>query len=519
MFRKIVSQLSFSPALVGQLGFYARRLRKEEMTRRLGLIFVALALVVQGLVVFQPTESANASNANDFIPGGLGLGSSRSLNNFVGPYDRNERHLKEIMNYFGITREEITSTTFGKFKVGTKKSYGFENRAGSTKIDITDANYKKVTTIYGRPLTIWGNTPDQEMYAYVGHSTKIGWFAILQNCGNLITNAYPDKPTPPAPAKIETSKTAVNQSQDGVDATKTHALENDVITYTVTARNSGGTSKEVSLTDSLRDVLTFSELTDTGGGTYNAVNQTLSWGKANIRPGQTVTKKYTVTMDDNLVTTKENCEMTNLFIDQVVTVPVGCTTPPAVIEVDKTAKNISQGNVDAETVTAEENDRLVFTLSVENSGGTPAAFTFRDSLSDALEYATLTDRGGGTFDEEAKVLTWPEVTLEPGETQTRTFAMAIISEIPATPTGISDPSSYDCHIENTFYDAYIVIPVSCAPPKIVEQVVTELPTTGPTENVIFGSVLLAVVSYFFFRSKQLGREVRLIRRDLNAGNI
>lgn len=53
MFRKIVSQLSFSPALVGQLSFYAKRLRKEQATRRLGLVFVAMALVVQSLVVFQ----------------------------------------------------------------------------------------------------------------------------------------------------------------------------------------------------------------------------------------------------------------------------------------------------------------------------------------------------------------------------------------------------------------------------------------------------------------------------------
>src|SRR6218665_1576419 len=112
MFKKIVSQLSFSPALVGQLGFYARRLRREQATRRLGLIFVALALVVQSLVVFQPPEAANASSNNDFIVGGLGLGSNRSLNNFLGPYDRNERHLKDIMNYFGITRQDITNTTF-----------------------------------------------------------------------------------------------------------------------------------------------------------------------------------------------------------------------------------------------------------------------------------------------------------------------------------------------------------------------------------------------------------------------
>ncbi len=61
MFRKLVSNLAFSPALVGQLGFYAKRLRKEEATRRAGLVFVALALVVQSFSVFSPPESATVS--------------------------------------------------------------------------------------------------------------------------------------------------------------------------------------------------------------------------------------------------------------------------------------------------------------------------------------------------------------------------------------------------------------------------------------------------------------------------
>jgi len=68
MFRKIVSNLTFSPALVGQLGFYAKRLRKEEATRRVGLIFTALALVVQGFAVFTPPESANAASGHNGEP-------------------------------------------------------------------------------------------------------------------------------------------------------------------------------------------------------------------------------------------------------------------------------------------------------------------------------------------------------------------------------------------------------------------------------------------------------------------
>lgn len=71
MFKKIVSNLPFSPALVGQLGFYTKRLRKEEATRQLGLIFVVLTLIIQLLVIFQPPESANSSSPNDTFSGSI----------------------------------------------------------------------------------------------------------------------------------------------------------------------------------------------------------------------------------------------------------------------------------------------------------------------------------------------------------------------------------------------------------------------------------------------------------------
>jgi hypothetical protein len=206
-------------------------------------------------------------------------------------------------------------------------------------------------------------------------------------------------------------------------------------------------------------------------------------------------------------------------MDKTVTVPVACTTPPARIEVGKDAKNVTQGNVAATTVPAKEKDRIVFTLTAKNMGGSPKEFVFVDTLSDTLEYAKVIDTGGGTFDEQKKTLTWPAVTLQPGASDSRTFAIQILDTIPATPQGLSDPSSYDCRIENTFLSAYVVIPVTCATPKVVEQVVTELPTTGPAENMIFAGIVFAIVVFFYYRSKQLGTEVRLIRRDINGGTI
>lgn len=521
MFKKIVSQLSFSPALVGQLSFYAKRLCKEQTTRRLGLVFVALALVVQSLTIFQPPEPANAASNNDFVVGGLGLGSNRSLNNLLNPYDRNDRNLKDIFNYFGITREEITATSFQKITIGSKKSYGFENRAGSTSINITDGNFNPVRTIYGRPLTIWGHSPNDYMWAYVGHSSKTGWFAILQSCANLVTENYPTPPTPPpAPAKIETNKTAINSSQGNIDASKKNAVANDRITYTLTAQNTGGTAKAVEFSDNLKDILEFSRLVDNGGGTFNQTTNNLTWPAVNLGPGAKVTKTYTVQMKSSLVTTKKNCDMINKFFDKSVVVPVGCTTPPAIVDFNKTAINVSQGNIDATKATAKEKDRITFTLTAKNSGGTAKNVVFEDNVRDTLEYAKLVDNGGATYDKDKAMLTWPTVNLKPGETQVRTFTVQLLDKIPATPQGLSDPSSYDCRIENAFYDADVIIPVTCTtPPKVVEEIVKELPTTGPRENMLFAGILLAVVAFFYFRSRQLNTEVRLIRRDVNGGTF
>jgi len=519
MFKKIVSQLSFSPALVGQLGFYARRLRKEQATRRLGLIFVALALVVQSLVVFQAPEPSNASSSTDFIPGGLGLGSARSLNNFLGPYDRNERNLQDVFNYFGITRAEITATSFGHFSAGNTIGFGFGNKPGASPVTITNSNYQPVTTIYGRKSTTWTDSASTQIYGWIGHSSKVGWFAIMQACGNLVTNVIPPVPTPPSPAHIVANKTAVNTSQSNIDATKTSARVNDKITYTVTAQNKGGTAKQIEVKDNLRDVLTFSKLINNGGGTFDTTTQNLTWPSVTLGPNGQVSHTYTVQMNSSLETTKTTCTMTNGFLGSNLTIPVGCTTPPANIVFSKTATNVTQGNIDATKTTAKEKDSLTFTITASNTGGTAKDFSFEDDLTDALEYAKLTDNGGGTFNATTKKLSWPMVNLKPGEKQVRTFSMQVLDTIPATPQGLSDASSYNCKIENAFYTASVIIPLTCAPPKVIEKVVTELPTTGPGENILFAGIVLAVVTFFYLRSRQLGTEIRLIRRDLNGGTI
>lgn len=414
MFRKIISNLSFSPALVGQLGFYAKRLRKEETTRRLGLIFVALALIVQALAVFQPSESANASNQNDFVTGGLGTGSNASINHFLAPYDANTNHLKDVMTYVGITRQEIASATYTYWLPGKYLSWGFQPRfsaaQGEHVVKVTGPTGNALTTVYARPLMNYGYSSSFKIYGWVGHSAKLGWFGLMQACGNLVTSIVPKPPV--------------------------------------------------------------------------------------IKPP--VIKKPPV----------------------VVVKPPIIKKPPVIVKIiqSKTAVNSTQGSVDASTVTANASDQIDYTITTTNAGSAPTTVQFQDHLADTLEYSSLIDMGGGSFDNSTKTLSWPDVTLAPNTKAIRTFAIRLLPTIPATAQGISDPSSYDCIMTNVFGNA-VTINVNCTTPKVVEKIVTQLPHTGPTENILFAGIVLAIATYFYARTRQVKKEVRLIRKSLNTGTI
>jgi len=407
MFRKIISNISFSPALAHQLGFYAKRLRKEETTRRLGLIFVALALVVQALAVFQPPESANASNQNDFVAGGLG----KSLNNFLAPYDANSNNLRDVMDYTGITRQEIASAKYSSWLTGEKLSWGYQPRfsaaQGEHVVNVTGPSGNAITTVYARPIKLFYKSTKARIYGWVGHSQKMGWFAIMQACGNLVTDIVPPVPQPPAPPTPP--------------------------------------------------------------------------------------------------------------VAPPVAPPV---TPPTIEKItqSKTALNTTQGSVDATTVTAQASDQINYTITAKNDGNADATVKLEEHLADTLEYATLIDNGGGAFNATTKMLVWPDVKLAPGAQAIRTFAIRVLDTIPATAQGLSDPSSYNCIMTNVFGNA-VTINVNCSTPKVVEQVVTELPKTGASENILFAGIVLATATYFYARTRQVKQEVRLVRRSLNTGTI
>lgn len=307
MFRKLVANLSFSPALIHEVGFYARRLRKEETTRRLTILFVVLALVVQSLALFSPPESANASSEQDLIRGGVA-----DKADFLARYDDNEANIKDIFSTAGITRSEIDRAEEGTVNskddllvMGRFAQFG--SAQGEVPFPYTKSTNGEASTTYMAPLRLW-DTNEAARYegrsyqAWIGQSAKLGWFAILKNCGNLATKVLPDVTKQASPQMKETIS-AINLTQNNTRADSVTAQAGDRISYTIKSENTTSSTQLVPLAIPLTDVLEYSRLIDNGGGLIDEQSKTLSWPPVKLAPGVSQQRTYVVQLLDPIPAT------------------------------------------------------------------------------------------------------------------------------------------------------------------------------------------------------------------------
>lgn len=534
MFRKLVSNLPYSPALVGQLGFYARRLRQEEATRRLGLVFTALALVVQSLAVFSPPDAANAANPSDMIYGGI-----TTKEQLLTAYDNSARgngDLKQIYDYAGITRDELATAKEGTINsrekgtgTGTWLTWGrmhrFSAAQGETKHTV-DAS----TTVYSRPLWLFNTSSYTKKNgsthrAFIGYSEKMGEFAVLKECGNLVTTKLPVTPAPvPPPVPPAESRCSliqlkrIDRTRYTLEATAWVTNDAQIKSYVFDVKDSAGSVVYSETIQSSNSSTESSVIEISTPGDYVAsvaVNTSVG-----IRTSSGCTTPLSVSpaekcaLNSSLLVSDSECQPCPENDSYWYKAPE-CA---AKVASGKSGINLTRGNSNAESVKANASDRIEYRLSVENVGQIPAVASIKEELADVLEYATIHDNGGASFDDESKVLSWGDVVLQPGESQTRSFVVSVLGNLPTTSRGISDQSSYDCIMTNAFGNT-VNIGINCDTPKKIESIVADLPKTGPGENMLFAGVLGSVVTYFYARSRQLRKEVRLIRKEFNMGTL
>lgn len=558
MFKKLVSNLAYSPALVGQLGFYAKRLKKEETTRRMGLVFTALALVVQSFAVFSPPESANASSSNDFIPGGITTKAQ-----YMSYYDSNYGNMKDLFNVLGISRSDIVNSQQSEINSkGGYYSWGHDPRfsyAQGERPYTVKTSSGGTTTFYSRPLNLWDSRSNLNTGSYykvfVGKATGKGTisgqtFYLTFNCGNLAlkfvpppppcpegyTGTYPNctpppkmctvpgkeklpanspdcKPNPVAVCKsLSISLLTNNRYQFTGNASTQYGATVSQYTYTVKRDGKVIETKTIPSTQPTNSYI----YTQKDKGTYTVTLSVTT--SAGIKTSADCAKSFTIAppevcaVNPKLPKASPDCQP----CPGDETIWIKDERCKATIVQTKTAVNTTQ-NGDAVASVAKAGDKITYSLNIENKGLSPATVTINEQLDDVLQYSTVINNGSGSLAND--VLSWPAITLKAGEKQTRMFTVQVLDTIPTMPTGASDGSSFDCRMTNTFGNT-IDISVNCpAEKQIVEQTVAELPHTGPTENMLFAGALLTMVTYFYARSRQIKKEIRLIRRDFNAGTI
>lgn len=635
MFRKLVSNLPFSPALVGQLGFYAKRLRKEQLTRKVGLFFTIFAIIIQSFAVFSPAEQASASTGASMIEGGI-----RSVQDILNVYDAGAKggnDYKDVMDYLGITRSEIANmSTKVQYICSTDHSiisFGRQAHYTASEGELTHTVPRQTggySTIYSVPLFRFDSVNNSvNCYdSFIGNSKTIGWFSIMRKCGNIEIKksvqrfpkahfiaascktiqgyAYDERQTdlrvkvylyfngPPGKGKQYgpiMADQATPSSPIGSGYGFSFAVPDEyqkstspVSVWGVMQPLPGWNQSTVQFDNTVtipgNCTPTQTPVASCSASGVNKIDRTHIniEAHANAAQGAKITGYEFIVTDQSgkrvydktvastaLQLTSENIELKNAgdYTTKVIvktsigdkesadcakavsiSPPGKCVYTPTLTDVDlnckpcpykttiwikdndcsptitqsKEAKNLTQNVANANGTTAAPTDRIEYTIYTTNVSTAAASTTITENLGDVLQYAQLVDLGGGTYDDKTKTLTWGNVQLTGSNTDTRSFVVQVLDTIPATPRGANDPSAYDCVMTNS-YGNTININMQCPVAKTIETTVKELPSTGPTENMLFAGGLLMIVTYFYARSRQMNKEVRLIRKDFNTGAL
>lgn len=523
MFRKLVSNLAFSSALVGQLSFYAKRLRKEEATRRMGLIFMALALVVQSFAVFTPPESANAANADNVIYSGI-----RSKEDLLAIYDRNidsagRTNIRQIYAQFGITRDDITKMHLGSYNTGD-----FDGKIKSVGRSDWGVSYRYPVKVSGTNTTVYTggyiNTQGKswKMPALIGKRSVDGaWFAITLDCGNPVYVVPPPPVKKPAATCASLAIVPIGRTNIRINAKAKTVDGAKVSAYTYRIKDA---ADAVILADRIPTTSTSSSIQRTlptdGSYTIDVIVATSVGNKTS----DSCTKTFVVSPEPRCIVNPElvesNPECKPCPSDDKIWYKDD--TCKASFTLNKSVRNLTQTLDDANNTTAKAGDQLQYTLTVRNTGKDAGTYAMSDTIADVLEYATIVNLGDGSLASQSTatptVVNWPTVTLKAGESIEKVFVVKVKNTIPAMATNLSNPQSYNCHVTNTFGNT-LNVRIDCPPEKIVEQAITELPHTGVGENVLFSAFVIAIAVYFYARSRQMSTELRLVRRNINSGTI
>ena len=197
MFRKLVTNLPYSPGLLNQVGFYAKRLKQEEFIRRLGLVFAVLALLINiNISIFSPQASVLASPGNDVVTGGIVGDTVSSIQQHAINAMQGSAYTAAIFDYYGITEQDIRNTALQTINTGDEslRSVGRQAFGRGAESCKTHQGY----SFCERSIYAAYNYRGLNVRALTGlRANKVGhadpWFALIESCGNVVIRVGKDE--------------------------------------------------------------------------------------------------------------------------------------------------------------------------------------------------------------------------------------------------------------------------------------------------------------------------------------
>ncbi len=515
MFEKLLSVLPYNPGLAHQVAFYSRRMREEAAIRRVGVVFIVLAFMVQFMAVLSPPQPTTAASNNDLINGGISSAADAQRH-----CNQNTQRFGAIMQHFGIScadigkadKTSISSDGKNYYSMGRLPQGATNDKTGratnETAINIPGPQGK----VYVRLLDSWGTTRYEALK--VKSSITGEFYFILLDCGNLVSIS---PPAPPNYCKWDGS-----------------ILQGDSRCYQPCPYNknikasSGQCFKpcpyKPNIAANSKDCFKPCPI----NGLHNYPQNSPKCAKPcpynkNINANNSKCFKP-CPYNKNIPADSPKCFQPCKYNNDIPSNDSRCkpckdaskSNPFACIVIHKLGTNVTQGIFDANETTANPGDTITYTLTAQNTGKDDIKnYVFTENLSDVLDYADVTDLHGGKMDADQNV-SWPAQTIKAGQTAKRQITVKVKDPVPQTPAGSSDPARYDLVMTNVYGDA-VNIRLPGSPAKTIETVTGPagtLPNTGPGTSLMIGATIVIVAGYFFGRARVLADESTIAVQEI-----
>jgi uncharacterized repeat protein (TIGR01451 family) len=276
-----------------------------------------------------------------------------------------------------------------------------------------------------------------------------------------------------------------NSTATSYDDNSVTARTGEKVNFKVVVSNPSDTVlNNVVMTDIIPSGLQYADNV-TGDGQASFSGSTLTVNFGSISAGQSKTVEFTA----NVIATASGSTTTNVCnIAKAIGTSVSEVSDNACVSVYTTPKNPGQPhitisksakndtkNADATSVDAARGDYITYTLVTTNDGDADQAnYVISDDLSEVLPLADMVSTNGGTV--SGNTITYPSITIKPGETVTKTFQVRIKQTL---------DTNLSYQLRNTYGNTVVI--------RVPGKIIYQAPTTGAagTSAVVFAGLVTA----------------------------